>query len=186
MRVWDKQNAILDALRAMSWRRYMCAMWILGGQLEVLYEGQISDTEAALAEATLNLVREVVAGGNLAGEQYRAADLASRWEKVISEGEKRASGGLLNVWTTFEGLADEIAGTATQFYALDWVVGAATRRWRDQSGRRRVDPSEEIDDGSQMGRTLAEFERIVAAVADVPDRELDPVALKAQILQIGA
>lgn len=181
MKVWDAKFRVFDALRAMDWRRYLCAMWVLSAQLRILYNEQMSDLDAPLAEATLDVVREVVAAGSAAGKEARAAELASRWDTVITEGERVASGGLMNTWTTFEGLATEIAGSANRFYAADWVMGAATNRWRDP-GQRRVGRSEEVSDDSPMARTLIDFERVVAIVAEVSEERLDPVALKEQIL----
>jgi hypothetical protein len=184
VRVFDAQNAICDGLIALSWRRYMCAIWILGVELRRLYADEMSDGETSLAVATLNVVRDVGASGNSARRRLQAADLAAQWGQVITEGEQRASGGLLNAWMTFEGAAGEMAGEFSHFYAADWVVGAAVRRWREPNSRglRRVDRDEEIADDSPMAQTLARFELIVSGVANASESELDPATLQARIL----
>jgi hypothetical protein len=129
--VRDAQNAICDGLRALSWQRYMAAMWILGTELTTLYEGQLSEPEKSLAESTLAIVSDVAISGDPARQKLQAAELATRWGQAIADDEPHASGGLLNTWITFEGVAAEITGTSAPFYAADWVVGAAVRRWRD-------------------------------------------------------
>jgi hypothetical protein len=164
MMVWEARNAVYEGLLALSWLRYMRAMWILGGELVSLYAGQLTGSEQSLASATLDVVRDVDVAGHLMGhEEQDAAALAVRWGQVIAEGEQRAPGGLLNVWMTFEGMAAEIAGSSAQFYAADWVMAAAVRRWRDPNDlrRRRVNPGEETADDSPLAHTLTTFAQIV-------------------------
>jgi hypothetical protein len=184
MRVWEERNAIYDALRALSWERYMRALWILGAELEALHAGQMSDSERSLATATLALIRDFGVLGDSGEHWQQARQLVSQWDRVITEGERRASGGLLNAWATFKGAAAEISGQATRYYAADWVLVAAVERWRDpdRRGRRRVDPAEEVSDDSPMAQTLATFDQIVSGVANAPDTEVDPVVLRQHIL----
>lgn len=187
MRVWDAETAIYRDLQALPWLRYLSAMWMLCVELQDLYADQLAASERSLAAATLDVIRDVVTSGNSALYEGRAAELAARWGQVINDGERRASGGLLRAWTTFEGAASEIAGESTRFYAADWVVGAAVRRWRDEGlrSRRRLDPHEEVADDSQMAQTLEAFQRLVGGVARASDPAADPAALRTQILDAG-
>ena len=184
MRVWDVKKEIHDELRSLSWRRYLSGMWILGTELVELYAGQMSDSERSLAAATLAVVRDVSTSGDEAVHKRRAEELVSQWERLIAEGRAYASGGQLNVWTTFKGTAAEIAGAVAHYYAAGWVGGAAEKRWREPSPRgfRRVDHEEEAADDSPMARTLARFAEIVSGVARASESETDPAVLRVQIL----
>jgi len=181
VRVRDAKKAIYEGLRGLSWRRYMCAMWILGGELSALYAAEMSESEASLATATLAVVRDVAASGDSADLSERAAELAALWDRAITEGEKRASGGLHNVWTTFGGIAGEIAGVSPPFYAAGWVGGAVERRWRDPFRRWR-DPDEEVTDDSPMAQTLDSFAQVVRGVARLADEDVDPAMVRTLLL----
>lgn len=179
MRVKDAKRVIYKGLRDLSWERYMAAMWILGSELADLYADQMSESEVSLVTATLELARDVAVSGDSADGSERAVELAPLWDLVIAEGEKRASGGLHNVWTTFAGITEEIGGAIPHFYAADWVGGAVERRWHDPF-RRWLDPDEEVADDSPMAQTLASFGEVVIGVGRLPDT--DPAALRTLIL----
>jgi hypothetical protein len=183
VRAWDAQSAIYDELRALSWRRYVAAQWILGTELANLYADQFSELESSLAESTLSIVRDVGTSGASAQHVGEAAELAHRWGRVIAAGEHCASRSLLNAWMTFEGAVVETRVCPRAItLPTGWV--AAVRRWRDQDrrGRRRVDHDEEVADDTPMARTLAKFKQVVRGVAHAPDRMADPVVLRTQIL----
>jgi hypothetical protein len=186
MKVWDAQNAICDQLQAMPWRRYMCALWLLGTELAALYAEQQSGPERSLMSDTLDVLRLVVTSGDPGMHEAQAAELTARWERVITDGEQRASAGLVNAWMTFEAAAAEITGVSARFYAADWVTDAAVERWRDpdRRGRRRLDPNEEVSDDSPIAQTLAAFAQIVSTVARLSDVE-DPALLRRQIFRSG-
>jgi len=117
---------------------------------------------------------------NLSTQADLATDLMAQWDKVITEGMPRASGGLLNVWMAFEASAAEISGASARFYAADWVVPAAVNRWRDADrvGRRRVNPNEQVPDDSPMAHTLVTLDRVVRAASQAPDGEIDLSSLR--------
>jgi hypothetical protein len=184
MRVWDKEDLIYDGLRALNWRRYLAAMWILCDDLRSFFADKHIDVEDRLMASTLELVREVVINGYPEQSVTKAAKLAATWADIYTERQDEVLGEVLNAWATFEGLCQEIAGKTGLYYASDWVTKAATQRWRIPTGRSRyVDRNEEIDDDSPMAQTLTLFEHIVTKIAVWQGTEWDPVNIRSQILQ---
>jgi hypothetical protein len=187
MRVSDVEDSVYEGLHAMGWRRYLCAMWILCGELQTLYEGWLEDAERSLMASTLEMVRDVVIVGEVTTETSRAAaDLSGRWQAWRAE---RPSGlpwvnpGQWNAWTVFAELTGEVAGTCKRYLATEWLDSAATERWRELQGRARfLDPDEEIDDASPMAQTLSLFERVVTGIGRMPESEWDPVKVQTRLL----
>jgi hypothetical protein len=187
VRPWDAKKSIYDGLRALPRRRYLCAMWILGGEVRSLYEDRLTAEERSLMTSTLEVVREVSSTGEATtGAAGRAAELADTWMELIirREDEAQVLPGHWNAWAVFASLAEEIAGKAPPGEGTERLANAATERWREPyPGRaRRLDPGEEVDDSSPMARTLAAFQRVVTAISDMPESELDPAAARARIL----
>ena len=88
---------------------------------------------------------------------------------------------------TFEGLAQEIGGLAGRGAGAQWVMDAATERWRDwdRPGPIWVDQelAEEVIKSSPMGQTLAVFDRVVTRVFEVVSPEWDPARIRAEIFR---
>jgi hypothetical protein len=185
VRVWDAENSIYDGLRALPKRSYLCAMWILCGELRSLFGDRLSDSERSLMTSTLDTVREVVITDEAApGIASGAAELAVRWEGLIIERENEVLPGQWNAWVTFENLSAELAGTLGQYEATERLTLAATDRWREpyRGKARRIDPDEEVEDTSPMARTLATFQRVVTGIAQMPESQWDPEVVRAQVL----
>ena len=188
MRVEDTADSIYEGLRALGWRRYLCAMWIVCRELQAVYEAQVSDTERSLMAATLDAVREAVMGGeNTAGIAERAADLRGLWQVMASERQDEVMPGRWNTWAVFRDLAGELAGTDPRYEATERIDLAATDHWREpRSGPIYDDPDEEVDDSSPMARTLSRLVRAVAGVtgmAELGMREAgwDPVSVRVRL-----
>lgn len=187
MRVSDIEDSVYDGLRALDWRRYLCAMWILCGELRALYEGWLEDAERSLMASTLEIVRDVVIMGEVTTDMARAAaKLSARWQAWRAErpgGLPWVTPGQWNAWVVFADLTAEVAGTRKRYEATERLDNAATERWREFQGRARfIDPDEEIDDASPMAQTLSLFQRVVAGVGHMPESEWDPVRVQAGLL----
>lgn len=185
MRVWDAENSIYEGLRGLARRPYLAAMWILCGELQTLYAGEFSDAERSLIPPTMDVVREVAAAGESAELPGQAAELAEAWGSVRDEREPEASSGLMNVWATFEGLVQEIAGITPQYDGAEWLTNAVVEPWREVShhgqGPILVDPNAEVADDSPTAHTLALFQHIVAEVARAQEGDWEPRRLRAKI-----
>jgi hypothetical protein len=186
VRVSDIEDSVYDGLRALDWRRYLCAMWILCGELRVLYEGWLEDAERSLMASTLEIVRDVVIVGEVTTDMaWAAAKLSARWQAWRRTALRLpwVSSGQWNAWVVFADLTAEIAGTCMRYEATERLDSAATERWREFQGRARfIDPDEEIDDASPMAQTLSLFQRVVAGVSHMPESEWDPVKVHARLL----
>ncbi len=187
MRVRDAQKSIYEGLRGLAWRPYLAAMWILCGELQTLYTDEFSDAERSLIPPTMDVVREIAAAGESAELTRQAAELAQAWGDVRNEREHEASPGLMNVWATFEGLVQEIAGISGRFDGAGWVTNAVTERWREANHHNQgpilLDPNEEVPDASPMANTLALFWHVVAEVARAQEGNWEPRQLRAQIFR---
>jgi hypothetical protein len=184
MRVDDAEDSVYHGLKALPWRpSYLTAMWILCGELRSLYADSTSEDDRPVMALTMDLVREVVIYDESPESIGRARTLVNDWDRVRVAGEAGAPGGLLNVWITFDALAQEIAGLSGRYYATEWVTNAATERWRtwDRPGPIIVDPDEETDDSSPMAQTLELFGRVVSRVTAMQGPEWDPMRIRAQI-----
>ena len=180
MRISDGKNSLYDGLVALPWRpSYLAAMWILGGELQSLYEPWISD-EVPLMASTLDLVREVAITGESPQAAARAWELADSWDPVIDAQNDEAPAGLGNVFSVFQSLALEIAEPGVHYDAANWVGNAAENRWRDRNDPGPLDG--QADDSSPMAQTFILFLRIVSAVAAHKGPETDPVRIREQIL----
>lgn len=187
MRVWDTEESVYNGLRALDWRRYLCAMWILCGELRTLYEGWLEDAERSLMASTLELVRDGVIVGEVTADMARtAAKLSARWQAWLAErscGLPFVDSGQWNAWVVFADLTAEVAGTCKRYEATERLDNAATERWREIQGRARfIDPDEEIDDASPMAQTLSLFQHVVAGVGQMPESRWDPVEVRARLL----
>jgi hypothetical protein len=182
MRVWDAENAIYDSLHALPRRQYLCAMWILATELQLLFEDRLTDPEQSLIAATLDAVRESVITDDTIRD--RAEDLASEWRTLIADRGDQVLPGQWNAWITFEDLAAELAGRTETYQATERLTLAVTERWREPypGKARRIDPNEEIDNGSPMAQTLRKFDRIVTEVARAQPQDWDPARLRERIL----
>src|SRR5947207_2275777 len=111
--VWDAIWSVYTGLRSMPRRVYLVAMWILCDELRELYAPWIGADEVPLMTATMDLIRDVAISGETGETGRRGMDLAEAWNALYSAREAEAvSGGLLNTWATFAGLAEEIGGLA--------------------------------------------------------------------------
>jgi hypothetical protein len=183
MKVWDVHMSIYDRLHELPRHRYLCAMWILCGELRSLYAQSLASEEESLMSATLDLVRKTAIGEGVMADTARAADLVGMWRKLIDEQEEMIFPGQLNTCMTFRNLTAEIAGLAEEYYASERLINAVVERWREpRNGRLRVNIEEEVDEASPMARTLDLFRSVVAAIAELPDNEWDPVKVRARIL----
>jgi hypothetical protein len=186
----DAEWSIYQGLRSLPRRPYLVAMWILGGELRTLYAPWNNDGKLLeLMAATMDLVREAAIAGESPDLARRALALARAWAPVLRAAHRLGSGisgGLLNTWMTFEGLAQEIGGLSQRYSGADWVASAAAERWRDLSEPgpifASVEDSEEVDESSSMGQTLARFERILSGVSGHVSPEWDPARIRAAIL----
>src|SRR5260370_35509842 len=77
----------------------------------------------------MDVVREVAAAGESAELTRQAAELAEAWGDVRTERDHEASSGLMNVWATFEGLVQEIAGTTPRYGGGEWLTNAIVLPW---------------------------------------------------------
>ena|SRR5215472_7633596 len=187
MRVNDAENSIYEGLRGLTWRPYLAVMWILCGQLQTLYADEFSDAERSLIPPTMDAVREVAAAGESAELTRQAAELAQAWGDVRDEREPEASPGLMNVWATFEGLVQEIAGITPRYHGAEWLTNAIIEPWREANHHGQepilVDPNAEVADDSPTAHTLALFQHIVTEVARAQEGDWEPRRLRAQIFR---
>src|SRR5258708_23844935 len=169
MRVNDAEDSIYQGLRGLAWRPYLAAMWILCGELQRLYADEFSNAERSLIPPTMDVVREVAAAGESAELTRQAAELAEAWGDVRNEREHEASSGLMNVWATFEGLVQEVAGITQRYDGAEWVTNAVIEPWREANHHNQgpilLDPNAEVADDSPTASTLILFQHIVAEVA---------------------
>jgi len=187
MRVNDAENSIYEGLRGLAWRPYLAAMWILCGELQTLYSDEFSDAERSLMPPTMDVVREVAAAGESAELTRQAAELAEAWGDVRDEREHEASSGLMNVWATFEGLVQEIAGVTRRYDGAEWLTNAVIEPWREANHHNQgpilVDPNAEVAEASPTANTLALFQHVVAEVAGAQEGDWDPRRLRGQIFR---
>lgn len=188
MRVKDAEKPIYEGLRGLAWRPYLAAMWVLCGELQTLYADEFSNAEQSLIPPTMDVVRGVAAAGESAELARQAAELAEAWVELDNEREDEASSGLTNVWSTFEGLLQEIAGITPRYDGAQWVTNTIIEPWREANhhgqGPILLDPNAEIADDSPTASTLALFQHVVAEVArTAPEGDWEPQRLRAQILR---
>jgi len=191
MRIYDIRASIYARLKALPWRRYLTAMWILSSELQSMYADELNslypdwlrDDELSLASSTMDAVGEVAKGNDTQHVVDKATKLAHEWRQLVdwARDDVKVSFGLVGAWRTFESLAQEIGGLTVHYDAAEWVGGAGMERWRARPPRITTF-EEEVDDASPMAQTLALFERIVIRVAEAPDSNLDPVQLRSKIL----
>jgi len=167
--VGDAEDSVYQGLQSLPWRVYLVAMWILCGELQTLYAPWIHEADRPLMASTMDLIRDVVIVGESDGTARRGREVARAWGRVIRTRDSAAvSGGLLNAWGTFEGLAQEIGGLAGRGAGAQWVMDAATERWRDWDRPGPIwvnqELAEEVIKSSPMGQTLAVFDRVVTRV----------------------
>lgn len=189
IRVEDVADSIYKGLRALDWRRYLCAMWIVCGELRTVYDDRWPDAERSLMASTLEMVREVVMAGRATAEvSNRAADLSGRWQVMTDQDEDKVMPGQWNTWVVFRDLAAEVAGTGERYEATERVDLAATDRWRESwEGPIYDDPDEEVDDSSPMARVVTLLDRAVTGVAGMPESGMreegwDPASVRARLL----
>ena len=187
MRLRDAEESIYAGLRGLAWRPYLAAMWILCGELQTLYAAEFSDAERSLVPRTMDVVREVAATGESAELTSQAAELAQAWRDVRNEREHGASSGLMNVWATFEGLVQEIAGMVPRYHGAEWVTNAVTAPWWEANHHNHrpiwLDPNAEVVDDSPTASTLALFQHIVVEVARAKEGDREPRRLRTQIFR---
>jgi hypothetical protein len=186
----DAKWSVYQGLRSLPRRPYLVAMWILGGELHTLYAPWTRDEQVLeLMASTMDLVREAAISGESADLARRGLVLGRAWRPVLGAAHRLGSGisgGLVNAWMTFEGLAQEIGGLSHRYAGAQWVTQAATERWRDLSEPGpilvSVEDAGELDESSPVGQTLARFERILSGVSGHVSPEWDPVRIRAAIL----
>jgi hypothetical protein len=176
---------IYQSLVSKPRRVYLVAMWILCGELRELYAPWTGAAEGLLMTSTMDLVRDVVIGGETVETVLRGKDLAEAWEAFRAAHEAEAPGGLLNTWDTFACVAGEIGCLAGEGAGAQWVINAAEERWRDwnRPGPIMVNQecAEELAESSPMGQTFAVFYRVVARVSKLVSPEWDPVRIRAEL-----
>jgi hypothetical protein len=183
------KDSLYRGLRSLPRRPYLAAMWILCGELQVLYAPWTNDEVTSLMASTMDLVREAAISGESAEVAQRGLELARAWAPVIEakDAEPGSPGALLNAWATFEGLAQEIGGLSGRYDGANWATLAVADRWRDWDEPGPIIMSrvnaEEVDASSPMGQTLAWFRWIVKKVAWFAGPECDPVRIRAAILE---
>ena len=187
MRVDDVTGAVYEGLRTLDMRRYLCAMWIVCGELRAVYEDRLSAAERELMASTLHVVSDVVIRGEARGVARDAERLSRQWNVMTTEREAEVMPGQWNTWMVFRDLASEVTATRPRYESAERVDLAATDRWREHlPGPLLDDPDEEIDDSTPMARTLAFLEQAVVGVAGLPDKRLrevgwDPVRVQEEI-----
>jgi hypothetical protein len=197
MRVLDAEVSVSEGLRGLDWRRYLCAMWILCGELRELYADRLTGAERSLMASALDAVREVTMAGEVTADVARkAAGLYQPWKVMITEREDEfeVMAGHLNTWLVFRDLVFELteAGRQYPYLAADRLTLAATDRWREsqelQPGPIIENPrAEVVDDSSPMARTLSLFGRVVTGVTEMRETEMreaqwDPVKVRVHLL----
>src|SRR5258708_17883089 len=133
MRVNDAESSTDQGLRGLAWRPYLAAMWILCGELQTLYADEFGNAERSLIPPPMEVVREVAAARESAELTRQAAELAQAWGAVRNKREHEASSGLMNVWATFEGLVQEVAGISGRYDGAGWLTNAVIEPWRAAS-----------------------------------------------------
>lgn len=175
MRVQGVADLIYNGLCGLGWRRYLCAMWLVCGELRSVYDDRWTDAERSLMASTLEVVRGAVMTGRVTEAlSSRAEDLSRQWRVKTVAYQDEVLPGQWNTWVVFRDLAAEIAGTSKRYEAAERVDLAATDRWREtrQGPVLQDDPDEEIDDVSPMGRVLTVLDRSVTGVAGMPESDL--------------
>ena len=191
MRIWVVENAVYDELRAMEWYRYLCAMWMIGGELLQIYDDRMDDSERHAVVATIDLMYACAKSVKVSAESSEAGrELGVEWDRIIDEGENSALPSQLAMWLVFCMLAAEISGESPRNSAVEQVNSALTERFREKprvDGRRNIqviDPAEEIDDDSPMAILMRRVQRIVDEVPKVPGSVRDPLEVKSLIFQV--
>src|SRR5258708_851350 len=187
MRVRYAEKSIYEGLRGLAWRPYLAAMWILCGELQTMYADEFSDAERSLIPPTMDVVREVAAVGESGELTRQAAELAQAWGGVRTEREHEASSGLMNVWATFEGLVQELAGITPRYDGAEWLTNAVIEPWREANHHNQgpiwVDPNAEVAEDSPTAHTLGLFQHIVAEGARAEQGDWGPRRLRAKIFR---
>lgn len=184
----DAKFSIYRGLRSLPRQPYLVAMWILCGELRILYAPWTDDEVMSLMTSTLDLVREAAISGESAAAASRGLELAGAWAPVIAAkgAEPGVYGGLMNAWAAFEGMAQEIGGLSGRYDGANWATMAVADRWRDWDEPGPIIMSqvnaEEVVQSSPMGQTFARFRRIVSGVARHAGPERDPAVIRATIL----
>lgn len=191
IRVNDLTDSVYDGLRALSSRRYLCAMWIVCETLREMYGDVMSALETSLLESTMTIVRGVVMAGVA---EPHAAESAARvrgqWADIAASRKSEVTPGHWNAWIVFRDLADEIAGTGLRFEAAERIHIAATDRYRQAGvGPIYIDPDEEVEESSPMARVLGYLDHAVSGISVLSERVLqevgwDPVRV-AEVLSLG-
>jgi len=93
----------------------------------------------------------------------------------------------MNVWATFQGLAQEIADITPRYEGAEWVTNAVIEPWREANhhneGPILLDPNAEVADDSPTAHTLTLFQHIVAEVGRAEEGDLEPQRLRARIFR---
>lgn len=191
MIVEDVANSVYTGLRALDRRRYLCAMWILCGELRELYADYLTDADRSLMASTLDVVREItMAGEKTADAAQKMAGLYQKWIlMVIDESREAAEVEHWNTRVVFRDLTFESTedGRNFPYDAAERVDLAVTDRW-DLPGSGYVEgPDVEIDDYHPMARTLNLFNRVVTGVTEMTETEMweagwDPLKIRQQLV----
>lgn len=179
MRVRDAERSINRGLRALPWRSYLIAMWLLCNELSSLYAAQLSEMDRPLLESTMDLVRNAATTEEQANIKRQAKKLDKAWGKLIKTRDGNSGGGLLDAWVTFHSLTLEIADNSAKYYGSEWIAGPAIERWKqlpDDFGVVAVDPDEQVDDDSLTAQTLNRFISIIRRVSEAQGPEWDPAS----------
>lgn len=160
MRIYEMQGAIYHGLRDLEWRRYLCAMWIIGRELETSYQHGMSDRERALIGATLDAVRATSTVGAVTPETASSAgELAVGWEELMDEPENETAW-QYQAWYVFSDLTAELSGASNHYDGAEMVDMALVHWWRLRiaTGRHPIrinDPDEEAADDSPVAQLLS-------------------------------
>ena len=194
MRVGDVERSIYKGLCALDWRRFLCAMWLVCGNLQSLYEDLQSDAERSLIDSTLGTIRAVVMAGEVSlADRQEAAGLYAKWKVTIAQQEDDVPSGQWNMWMVFRNIAGEVAGAERLYESADRVNNAATFRWRDEEAESTgglivYDRDEVAEDSSPIAQTLEGLQRIVIGVSEISilimeDVNWDPVKVRLRIVR---
>jgi hypothetical protein len=184
VRISNMEASIRRGLRAMEWRRYMAAMWIICGELQSAFADELGGADLLLIMSTRELVRNVARGVVNDGDEG-ASELAGAWLECCAH-EDQVSKGLACFWAVCQYLVGEVTGEIGKNRGTAWLFNVVRDRWRTPEEKMRnafpiYDPKEEIDDSSPLGKFLNLLQTIVASATDYSG-DLDPVLMRATIL----
>ena len=125
------QAWVYQGLRSLPWRVYLAAMWILCGELRTLYAPWTHEDELPLIAVSMDLVRDVVVGGDGRDGAARSGTGAHPGTGVPEAGGRASLREAAECLGHLRrpGLGDR--RPVRPVLGSQWVMRAATERWRD-------------------------------------------------------